>query len=252
MKCFSVLVVGSCIALFANSAHADWWATAKDMMSSDVVQDAARSSGERVDVSNLSIADISSGLKEALRVGTGHVVGQLGATDGFHLDPKVHIELPSVLGRVEKTLATIGMGDLTQDLELRLNRAAEAATPKAKALFVDAISEMTFDDAQKILSGSNDSATQYLRGKMGPALSKEMAPLVDRALLDVGAVQAYDLVIGKYQDIPFVPDLKADLKGYVVDKAMEGIFYYVAIEEAKIRQNPAARTTELLKKVFTK
>jgi hypothetical protein len=142
------------------------------------------------------------------------------------------------------------MTSLLDDLELKLNRAAEVATPKAKALFGQAISEMTFEDVMNIYNGPEDAATRYFQDKMTPPLAKEMQPVVEQSLAEVGAVQSYDNVMGEYRTIPFVPDVKADLTTYVVEKGMDGIFYYMAKEEAAIRQNPAKRTTELLQKVF--
>ncbi len=151
---------------------------------------------------------------------------------------------------MDSALSTIGMNSLTDDLELRLNRAAEAATPKAKELFIAAISEMTIEDAKNILTGPENAATQHLRRTMGPGLGQEMQPLVQNALASAGAVKAYDTVMGQYSQIPFMPDVKANMNDYVVEKAMDGIFHYVGQEEAAIRANPAARTTDLLKKVF--
>ena len=142
------------------------------------------------------------------------------------------------------------MSPLLDDLELKLNRAAEVATPKAKALFGEAISEMTFEDVMNIYNGPEDSATRYFQDKMTPPLATEMQPIVEQSLAEVGAVQAYENVMGEYRSIPFVPDVKADLTTYVVEKGMDGIFYYMAKEEAAIRQNPAKQTTELLQKVF--
>ena len=142
------------------------------------------------------------------------------------------------------------MSDLADDLELRLNRAAEAAAPEAKELFFQAIGEMSFEDVQQIYSGPDDAATRYFQDKMTPALAERMQPVVDRSLADVGAIQSYDTMMKQYESVPFVPDAKADLNDYVVDKAMDGIFHYVAIEEAAIRNDPAARTTELLQQVF--
>lgn len=207
--------------------------------------------GSKTGVSDLSALEMSNGLKQALSVGTEQVVRQLGRNDGFNTDPQVRIPLPSSLQKVDRVLDRVGMNGLTQDLELRLNRAAEAATPKAKALFLDAISQMTFDDAREILTGPNDAATQFLRRTMGPGLAREMAPIVGHALADAGAIQAYDAALGQYARVPFVPDVKADLQGYVVDRALDGIFIYVAAEERAIRENPAKRTTALLKKVFS-
>ncbi len=202
--------------------------------------------------SALSESEIADGLKEALKVGTETVVSQLGATDGFLADPDIHIPLPKSLERAQKRLDTIGLGNLGNDLEERLNRAAEAATPRARALFVSAIQDMTLDDARGILNGPDDSATQYLRGKMSEQLSADMKPVVDDTLAQAGALDAYDSFAGRYEQIPFVlvPDVKADLTDHVTERALDGIFHYVAKEEAAIRQNPVKRTTDILKKVF--
>lgn len=198
----------------------------------------------------LSDQEIGDGLVEALRVGTERVVEQVSTADGYNLDPDIHIPLPGALKDVQKVLNTVGMSNLADDLEVRLNRAAEAAAPEAQALFWDAISEMSFEDVQQIYNGPDDAATRYFQDKMTPALTERMQPVVDRSLADVGAIQSYDNMMKQYESVPFVPDAKADLSTYVVEEAMDGIFHYVAIEEAAIRNNPAARTTDLLQKVF--
>ena len=201
-------------------------------------------------LSTLSDSDIGAGLKEALRVGSESVVAQLGKTDGFNGDSLIHIPLPEKFDTVRKALGKIGYADMLDDLELKLNRAAEAATPKAKALFGDAITEMSIEDVQTIYKGPDDAATQYFRGKMTPELSKEMSPVVAESLSQVGAIEAYDQVMGKYKNIPFMPDVKEDLNGYVVEKGMDGIFYYLGKEEAAIRSEPLKQTTSLLKRLF--
>jgi len=198
----------------------------------------------------LSDQEVGDGLVEALRVGTERVVGQVSADDGYNLDPDIHIPLPGALKDVQKVLKSIGMSDLTDDLELRLNHAAEAAAPEAQELFWEAIGEMSFDDVQQIYNGPDDAATRYFQDKMTPQLTERMQPVVDNSLADVGAIQSYDKMMKQYESVPFVPDAKADLSGYVVERATDGIFHYVAIEEAAIRNDPAARTTELLQKVF--
>ncbi len=239
------LMVGACMV--SPKAHAfDWFDKVVDVLESETSGSSSSSSS----VSGLSSSEISTGLRDALRIGTQQVVAQLGVRDGFNLDPKAHISLPGALGRVDRALSSIGMGGLTEDLELRLNRAAEVATPKAKALFLKAIQEMTITDAKNILTGPDDAATSYLRKTMGGDLEKEMQPIIKNALASAGAVQAYDSVMGQYAQIPFMPDVKANLNGYVTDKAMDGIFYYVAQEEAAIRKDPVKRTTDILKKVF--
>lgn len=194
--------------------------------------------------------DYGGALADALRVGSERVVSRLSSPGGFETDPAVHIPLPKTLGGVQSALGAVGMAGMLDDLEARLNRAAEVATPKAKQLFADAIGQMTWSDARAIVDGPDDAATRYFQGKMSTPLSEEMAPVVDASLTEVGAVRAYDDVMSRYEAMPLVPDASADLSAYVVEKAMDGIFHYLAIEEAAIRENPAKRTTELLQKVF--
>ena len=198
----------------------------------------------------LTTVEIGMALKDALRVGSGNVVSQLGRVDGFNADKIIHIPLPEQLNTVKSVLSRVKMSGMLDDLELKLNRAAEEATPKAKELFWQAINEMTFDDIMAIYKGPEDSATQYFKSKMSLPLKTEMSPLIDNSLSNVGAIQAYDNVMGKYKSMPFAPDVKANMKDYVVEKGIEGIFYYIAKEEAAIRKDPAKRTTDLLKKVF--
>ena len=200
----------------------------------------------------LSTDEVGGGLKEALRVGTENVVGLLGKEDGFNLDPAVHIPLPGQLEQVRNVLGKVGLDASLTDLELRLNRAAEIATPRAKALFIGAINDMTLDDAMAIYNGPNDSATQYFKAKMSGPLAMEMQPVVDESLADAGAVKALDAVMSRYEAVPFAPQVDTDLSNYVVQKGMDGIFYHLAREEAAIRENPAKRTTDLLKRVFGK
>jgi len=199
---------------------------------------------------NLSNQQIAAGLKDALRVGSENVVGRLGTLNGFNADPQVRIPLPNSLDRVRSALRPLGMSPMLDDLEVKLNRAAEVATPKAKQLFMDSIDAMTLDDVMAIYNGPPDAATRYFQGKMSQPLAAEMRPIVAESLSEVGAVQSYDAVMGQYRSLPLVPEVKTDLTGYVVDKGMDGIFHYLAQEEAAIRQNPAKRTTELLQQVF--
>lgn len=199
---------------------------------------------------DITVEEIGAGLKDALRVGSDRVVSRLGRVDGFNTDAAVHIPLPKQLNAVKTALGKIGMSGSLEDLELKLNRAAEAATPRAKKLFRQAIVDMTFDDAWAIYKGPDDAATRYFRGKMSPSLAREMWPVVKRSLAQVGAVQAYEGVMKRYRSIPLVPEVKTDLTGYVVEKGMDGIFHYMAEEEAAIRRDPARRTTEILRRVF--
>ena len=197
-----------------------------------------------------SYAEIGEAFKQALSVGTENVVRQIGTIDGFNADPSIHIPLPEKLNTIKTMLSKIGMSQLVDDLELKLNRAAESATPKAKNLFLQAITDMTFDDIKNIYEGPENSATEYFKSRMSPPLKKEMQPIVENTLSQVGAIQAYDKVMGQYKTLPFVPDVKANLTEHVIQKGMEGIFYYIAKEEVDIRKNPVKQTTALLKKVF--
>ena len=152
--------------------------------------------------------------------------------------------------RVRKALKPFGMSGQLDDLELRLNRAAEVATPKARRIFVDAITSMTLDDARKIYDGPDDAATRYFQRRMTGPLRREMRPVISDSLSKVGAIRHYDAIMSEYRQFPFVPDVKADLVNHVLKLGLDGIFHYVAVEEAAIRNNPAKRSTELLRKVF--
>ena len=222
-------------------AETNWWEKA-----TKILEPLTEGKGQN----ELTVGEIGQAFKEALRIGTENVVGQLGSVNGFNADPTIHIPLPQELNTVKNMLSKIGMSNLLEDLEVKLNRAAEAATPKAKSLFRDAITEMTFDDIKAIYKGPENAATKYFQNKMSTPLSKEFRPIVEVSLSQVGTIQSYDKVMGQYQSLPFVPDAKADLTNYVIEKGLEGIFYYIAKEEAAIRQNPAKQTTALLKRVF--
>ncbi|MCW9049042.1 MAG: DUF4197 domain-containing protein [Deltaproteobacteria bacterium] len=240
------LLLGSVVVLVVSTPGItvgfDWLKTGKDLFH--------RSTQQAPSVAELTETDIAAGLQEALRVGTERVVAQLGQTNGFNDDLDIHIPLPENLKKVRSVLGSVGMSGMMDDLELKLNRAAEQATPQAKALFWKSIEEMSIEDVQRIYKGPEDSATRYFQGKMTGPLAEAMKPLISKSLSEVGAVNAYDAAIGQYSSLPFVPDVKADLTAYVVEKGMDGIFFYLGKEEAAIRQNPVKRTTEILQKVF--
>ena len=227
------------------NAESSWWDKGADLL---------KSLGDKSETvtatTTLGNADITEAFKQALRMGANNVVNQLGVADGFNADPAIHIPLPQELMTIKKMLSKVGMSQLVDDLELKLNRAAEAAAPKAKALFVQAITDMSFADVKTIYEGPENSATEYFKRSMSPSLKKEMQPVIENTLSQVGAIQAYNNVISQYKALPFVPDVQADLTNHVVLAGMEGIFHYLAKEEASIRQDPAKQTTALLKKVF--
>lgn len=200
--------------------------------------------------SKLSNSQIAAGLKEALRVGSSTVVRNLGRQNGFNKDRIAHIHLPKNLGKVQSALSKIGYSHYLDDLELRLNRAAEKATPRAKTLFISAIKQLTWSDVKNIYNGPDDAATRYFQKKMTPPLKTDMRPVINSVLAEVGAIKSYERAISKYKSIPFVPDIRADLTNYTINKTLDAIFYYLAKEETAIRNDPAKRTTELLRQVF--
>ena len=242
-------IIGVVLIIFAwqsshGNAESSWWD--KGVNTFKKLQEGSESTAEK----EPSYGEIGEAFKEALRIGTDNVVTRLGITNGFNNDPFVHIPLPEEFKTIKTMLSKVGMSQHVDELELKLNRAAESAVPKAKDLLFQAISEMTFDDLKNIYEGPEDSATKYFRSTMSPRLREEMLPIVENTLSEVGAIEAYDHVIGQYKALPFVPDVKANLNEHVVQKGMDGIFYYLAKEEANIRKNPVRQTTKLLKKVF--
>ncbi len=194
--------------------------------------------------------DIASGLTEALVVGAKRVVAELGRPGGFLDNPKFRIPLPGPLEQARSTLRMVGLSGLVDDLDVRLNRAAEQATPVAGDLLIQAIHHLTINDAVGILNGPKDSATRYLEHQTSQPLAEKMRPIIDRALADAGAVKAFDSLAGRYDQIPFVGNLKADLNGHVISYAERALFEQLGAEEARIRTDPAARTTDLLKRIF--
>jgi hypothetical protein len=200
----------------------------------------------------LSEAKIGSGLKEALKIGTENAVKLTGKTDGYFLNQAIKILMPEKLKKVEQGLRLVGYGPQVDEFVLSMNRAAERAAPAAKGIFWDAIGEMTIGDAQKILSGHETAATDYFKAKTTDKLTEAFKPVVDKAMNEVGVTRQYKELVGRYQAIPFVKSESFDIDRYVVTKALDGLFYTVGEEEKKIRKDPAARVTDLLKEVFGK
>ena len=197
----------------------------------------------------LSESDIAAGLKEALATGTRRAVDHVGVLDGFWQNAAIKIPVPDQVRKVEKTLRTFGQGRMVDEFHLSLNRAAEAAAPEAVDIFSNAIRAMTLADARQILNGPNNGATEYFRGKTLSTLTARFRPIVSKATASVGATRKYKDLSGKVAK--YAPGYEVqDLDGYVTERALSGLFRTLADEELKIRQDPAARSTELLKKVF--
>lgn len=202
--------------------------------------------------SGLSGAKIASGLKEALQIGTKNAVKLTGRTDGYFRNEVIKILIPEKLQTMEKGLRLVGYGSQVDEFVLGMNRAAERAAPHAKKIFWDAITDMTFDDARKILAGSDTAATEYFQVKTTDKLTTAFRPVVDKAMNQVGVTQQYKALVSRYEAIPFVKGETFDIDQYVVDKSLEGLFFVVGEEERKIRTDPTARATDLLKEVFAK
>ena len=241
------VALGTALILSAATAQASFLDKLKGAV--DQVTSGSGGSGSAA-TSGLATDQIIAGLKEALRVGAERVVAQVGAVDGFNADPRIHIPLPDQLAKAQDVMRKFGLGAMADDVELRLNRAAEEAAPKTKELIWKAVNEMTLDDAKKIYDGPQDAATQYFKRVATPDLKATVEPVIDNALKQVGAITAYDSLMSKYKGLPLVPDVKADLQAHATQLTLDGIFHYLAKEEADIRANPAARTTDLLKQVF--
>jgi hypothetical protein len=202
--------------------------------------------------SGLSDSKVASGLKEALRVGAENTVKLTGKRDGYFGNEAIKILMPSNLRPVEKGLRAVGYGPKVDGFILSMNRSAEAAAPAAKKIFGDAILSMSFEDARKILSGGDTAATDYFKSKTSAQLTAAFRPVVEKTMNENSVTQQYDALLGQAQNIPFMKSQSLDITQYVVSKALDGLFYTLGQEEKKIRKDPVARTTSLLKEVFGK
>jgi hypothetical protein len=197
--------------------------------------------------------DLAAGLKEALAVGTGNAVQMLSKSNGYFGDAAVKILMPEKMQKIADVLKKAGYQKEVDEFVLSMNRAAEQAAPKARPIFEDAVRKMSFDDAQKIIKGNKTAATDYFKAKTSAQLTDAFKPVVADSMNQVGATRSYKDLTDRYNSmVPFGKMDSFDLDSYVTGKALDGMFLKVGQEEAKIRTNPAARTTDLLKKVFGK
>ncbi len=199
----------------------------------------------------LSQSEITAGLKEALNVGAKNATSRLSMTNGFFGNQAIKVLMPPEARKIETTLRSIGMGAQVDKAILSMNRAAEDASNKALPIFRDAITSMTIQDGLSILKGSNDAATQYLKGRTSSSLTTAFRPVIKSSLDKVHATRYWKEIVTIYNKLPTTrTKLNPDLTGYVTERALNGLFINVAQEEAKIRSNPAARVSDILKKVF--
>jgi hypothetical protein len=212
---------------------------------SQVAQTTVKQSG------NPSALEIGNGLKQALEIGTTKSSDQLSSVNGFFTNAAVKILFPPEAQKVERTLRSIGLSKLADNVILSLNRAAEDAAGKAKPIFVNAIKQMTLQDVTNILLGSQDAATQYFKRTTTLQLAESFKPVVQASLNKVGATKYYGDAAAAYNKVPFASKVNPDISDYVTQKAITGLFVEIAQEELNIRQNLSARTTPLLQKVFS-
>jgi hypothetical protein len=198
----------------------------------------------------LTTAEVTEGLKEALVKGISTGSDQASQLDGYFKNPQIKIPFPPDVKKVEDKLRQIGLGNEVDKFVMTLNRGAEDAAKEAKPIFINAIKQMTIQDAWGILKGEEDAATEYLKRTTSAQLREKFAPVIANSLNKVNATKYYGDIISTYNKIPLVEKVNPDLNDYATTKAMDGLFLLIAGEEKKIRQDPVARTTELLKKVF--
>lgn len=198
----------------------------------------------------LSNADITKGLKEALNVGTKNATGKASKVDGYYKNNLIKIPFPSEAKDMRSTLSKMGMKKQVDDFEKQLNRAAEDAATKAAPIFLAAITKMTINDGLTILRGKDDEATQYLKRSTSIELSKQFRPIIAASLKKVQITKYWNPLFTTYNKVPFVKKVNPNLDDYVTQRAIEGLFKLVAQEETKIRKDPAARISDILKKVF--
>jgi hypothetical protein len=241
MKLIRLAVIGTMIVMFAIQIPSVY----ADDTTGDFFRSIFGSSGGK-----LSDSKIIRGLKEALEIGTGNAVDIVARLDGYYKNPDIKIPLPQAVQKVETVMIAMGYGPEMDAFSRSMNRAAERAAPEAKDLFWNAIKEITFEDARTILKGSDNEATLYFEDKTRGRLHELFMPIIHTAMEGVGVTRKYQELHASLSKIPFADRLNLDLDEYVTDKALDGLFYMVSEEERKIRKDPAARVTKLLRDVF--
>ena len=203
-----------------------------------------------LDLSSVSNADASAGLKKALDQGINAAVGKLGVTDGFLKNPQVKIDLPPKFAKAESMMRMLGVGDQLDQLVTSMNRAAEAAVPESKVLLKQALKQMSVEDAKRILTGGDDAATQYFKQATYAPLKAKFSPIISRETAKVKLGETYDAVAKKAVALGVLKPEDATLQSYVTDKTLDGLFLMMAQEERAIRKDPLGQASSLLKKVF--
>ncbi len=236
------------LTVFVGSASAISLSDVKDAIKSN--KSTSATTGNTSGVSSLSNTEASDGLKAALDQGVTKAVSMLGATDGFFGNKEVKIPLPKSLQKIEKGMKLVGMGKQSDELILKMNRAAEAAVPEAKALLVDSIKKMTLADAKAILTGPQDAATQYFKRTTSTQMAEKFLPIVEKATANVQLADTYNKYAEMGSKFGVVKKEDANINKYVTQKALDGLYLMIAKEEAAIRKDPLGQASSIIKKVF--
>jgi hypothetical protein len=223
----------------------------KDTSSGSAINKVLNAASSAYNKDTLSTSTITNGLKEALRIGTERGTTKLSSVDGFFKDAAIKILMPEEAKKVEQRLRSIGLGKQVDNAILSMNRAAEDASKSATPIFINAVKKMSIQDATSILKGGDFAATNYLKGKTTGNLSEAFRPVIEQSLAKVNATKYWNTVFSTYNQFS-LQKVNTDLSAYVTEKALEGIFHEIGLQEQKIRKDPLAQTTELLKKVFGK
>ena len=234
---------------YTSTATADWGSLLKDAttIGSELLSNQVTSSS----TSSLDNNTIISGLKQALDIGARNAIDNVGQTDGYLSNDLIRIPLPLAFDKVSSLMRKVGLSGQADQFEQSLNRAAEKAAPAATKILVDAIQNMSIDDATKVLNGSDNAATEYFKTQTRAQLTQLFKPTIAASLNEVGSTKYYNDLSQQLAAVPLIGEqVNVDLTDYVTQQALDGLFAIIALEEKKIRENPAARTTELLKQVF--
>lgn len=239
-----VISIAFLSCFYVSNVQADWGSFFEDLKSEWLSDDAATSSA-------LDVNTIVSGLKEALDLGARSAIEEVSKPDGYFANNLIRIPMPPQLKQVSDLMRQFGLSSQADQFEKSMNQAAENAAPQATNIIIDAITNMSFEDANNILNGPDDAATQYFKENTIQSLTELFQPVITDSLNQVGSTKYYNDLANQVASLPLVGEsIDLDLPSYVTTQALDGLFAMIALEEKKIRDNPAARTTELLKQVF--
>ena len=206
--------------------------------------------GAQINPASLTNEQAAGGLKEALSRGITAAVSETGRPGGFENNPLIKITMPPKLHPVEQGLRAVGMGAQVDSFEHSMNAAAEEAAPQAKAIFVAALKAMTFEDARQIVMGGNTAGTEFFKRTTSTQVSDAFRPIIEKAMAHTGVSEKFESLMGSAPKLPFGKSPTLDINSYVLEKSVDGMFTMMGEEEKKIRTNPAAQVTPLLKTVF--